>query len=122
MNRYFTFLLLIVSNLITLPFLSAQTNSQASLDPCESGQIPPDQNACVLLATIPPELRNLPYGIYPNDPSYDTTRFIFNKRFNVFPHAIFAPRIPEEVTYVLRILKEHNLETFHDFCSGTGSC
>lgn len=83
--------------------------SASQINPCDSGQIPPDQNACKLLAAIPPELRNLPYGIYPTDPEYDTARFIFNKRFNVFPHAIFAPRTPEEAAYVLINLKKYKL-------------
>lgn len=107
MNNYFATLFLIVNTLVSL---ALQAANEVPPDPCASGQIPPDQNACELLATIPPELRNLPYGIYPNDPDYDTARFIFNKRYNVFPHAIFAPKERDEVAYVLRNLKKYHLE------------
>jgi hypothetical protein len=68
-----------------------------------------NQNMCQLLLEIPEELQNLPYAIYPNNPQYDTARFIYNKWFNLFPHAIIAPRNPEEMAAVLKSLKKHKL-------------
>lgn len=61
------------------------------------------------LGAIPPELRHLKYAIYPDSPKYNTERFDFNKRFNVFPQAIFQPRTYDEVAFVLSALKKHNL-------------
>ena len=72
-------------------------------------QVFPDQNACRLYNEIPHELKFLSYAIYPLSKGYDTARFNFNKRFNIFPHAIFTPRDEEEVVYVLSILKKHHL-------------
>ena len=63
-----------------------------------------------LRADIPPELQNLPYGIYQGDVAYNTARFNYNKRFNVFPQAIFAPTTKQEVAYLISILKQYNLE------------
>ena len=63
-----------------------------------------------LMGDIPPELQNLPYGIYQGDIAYDTARFNYNKRFNVFPQAIFAPTTEQEIAYVLSVLKQYNLE------------
>lgn len=61
------------------------------------------------LSAIPPELRNLPYAIYPTSPQYNTARLNFNKRFSVFPQAIFNPTKPSEVAHVLRALRRHKL-------------
>lgn len=63
-----------------------------------------------LMASIPNELKNLPYAIYPTSPEYSKARFIANKRFNVFPHAIIAPRTKEEAIFVLQTLKKHHLD------------
>lgn len=71
--------------------------------------IPPIQNTAQLLADIPPELQNLPYAVYPNDPEYNTDRLIYNKRFVYFPKAIFIPHTDQQVQYVLKALKNHNL-------------
>src|SRR5260221_14237883 len=68
-----------------------------------------NQNMCKLLDEIPVELKNLPYAIYPNDPRYDTKRFIYNKCFNLFPHAIIAPRNAEEMAFVLKSVQTHQL-------------
>lgn len=68
-----------------------------------------NQNMCQLLNEIPSELRNLPYAIYPNNPKYDTARFIYNKWFNLFPHAIIAPRNVKEMAFVIKSLREHQL-------------
>lgn len=72
-------------------------------------QFYPDQNAFRLLAEIPKELQNLSYGIYPISRGYDTARFNYNKRFNIFPHLILTPRTEKEIAYVLKILKKHRL-------------
>lgn len=58
---------------------------------------------------IPPELRNLPYGIYPTSPEYNTARLIFNKRFVYFPKAIFVPDTYDEVKHVIRAFRKHDL-------------
>jgi len=68
-----------------------------------------NQNMCQLQDEIPLELKNLPYVIYPNDPKYDTKRFIYNKCFNLFPHAIIVPRNVEEMAFVLKSLQTHQL-------------
>ncbi len=73
-------------------------------------QFYPDQNACRLYHSIPEDLRHLPYAIYPISKGYDTARFNFNKRFNIFPHAIFTPRTEDELVSVFKKLKKHHLE------------
>ncbi len=54
-------------------------------------EIYPNQNMCVLLNSIPPALQNLSYVMYPNCDIYNTNRFGYNKRFNIFPVAIIVP-------------------------------
>lgn len=68
-----------------------------------------NQNMCQLLGEIPEELKNLPYAVYPNDARYDTVRFIYNKSFNLFPHAIITPRNSKEMAFVLKSLRAHKL-------------
>jgi len=65
--------------------------------------------ACALSAQIPPSLQGLPYGIYPTSPTYNTERLNYNKRFVVFPQAIFVPTTNDQVIYVLTQLKQYNL-------------
>ncbi len=73
-------------------------------------QIYPNQNACTLQASIPEKLQNLPYAIYPTQLSeYNTERFNFNKRFNVFPKAIIAPESKETLAKILNILASEQL-------------
>lgn len=62
-----------------------------------------------LVKSIPAELQNLPYAIYPTSPEYNTARFNFNKRFSLFPHAIIVPRTHQEAVYTLQMLKKYNL-------------
>lgn len=62
-----------------------------------------------LFGVVPPELQNLSYGIYPTSVQYNTARFNHNKRFNIFPQAIFTPTQYSEVAYVLGILKQRHL-------------
>lgn len=76
------------------------------------GQIPvfpPIQHTAQLLADIPPELRHLPYAIYPNDPEYNTDRLNFNKRFVYFPKAIIIPETYRQIQHVVAVLKKHHL-------------
>ena len=72
-------------------------------------QISPDQNAYRLFHSIPVGLRYLSYGIYPISKGYDTARFNFNKRFNVFPHMIITPRTKKEAVKSFNMLRKHHL-------------
>lgn len=79
---------------------------------CLSAQedvFPPMQDTARLLADIPPELQNLSYAVYPNDPAYNTDRLNFNKRFDYFPKAIFIPETNQQIQYVVGVLKQYNL-------------
>lgn len=58
---------------------------------------------------IPPELQNLSYAVYPENSEYNTVRFNYNKRFNVFPKAIISPTTFEEAQFVLKTLKQYQL-------------
>jgi hypothetical protein len=62
-----------------------------------------------LAGEIPTELQNLSYGIYPPSCEYDSSRFNYNKRYNVFPEAIFIPPTKEDVAFVLSMLKKYHL-------------
>lgn len=84
--------------------------------PCKGGeihctenvlqQIYPNQNACILQGSIPKNLKHLPFAIYPIQPcQYNTARFNFNKRFNIFPKAIIVPESISSLCEVLKILK-----------------
>jgi len=68
-----------------------------------------NQNMCTLLQEIPTELQNLPYVIYPTCPNYNLYRFIYNKRFNIFPHAIIRPCTISQLLFALKILRQYNL-------------
>lgn len=69
----------------------------------------PVKRSVSLTDFTPPELSNLTYAIYPNSPEYNTARLIFNKRFVYFPKAIFVPTTPQEVQYLVGVLKKHHL-------------
>lgn len=74
-------------------------------------QIYPNQNACVLQRSIPKPLRGLPFIVYPIQVgAYNTERFNFNKRFNVFPKAIIAPYSKNTLAKVLKFLRKRNLD------------
>src|SRR5438128_493334 len=73
-----------------------------------SGQI--HSSATGVMTPIPTELQNLSYAIYPTSPGYNKARFNFNKRFDVHPRAIIMPRTQQEASFVLTILKKHQLE------------
>lgn len=73
-------------------------------------QIYPNQNACVLQESIPRRLRGLSFVTYPVQvSSYNIERFNFNKRFNVFPKAIIAPKSFSNFAKVLRYLSKKHL-------------
>jgi len=54
-----------------------------------------------LHAAIPPPLQGLPYAVYNTDPTYNTVRFNYNQRFNIFPQAIISPTTQAEAIFVL---------------------
>lgn len=87
-------------------------------------QIYPNQNMCALLSTIPPALQNLNYVMYPNCDVYNTNRFDYNKRFNLFPTAIIVPQTLVQLQFAFQVLKENNLPfavRSGGHCSGPGS-
>jgi len=72
-------------------------------------QIYQNQNACVLEESIPRNLQGLPFAIYPTQvQTYNTERFNFNKRFNVFPKAIFIPGSQKALAKALKKLRNNN--------------
>ncbi len=80
--------------------------------PCNTDplmQIYPNQNQCALLNSIPPALQGLSYVLYPNCDVYNTYRFNYNKRFNVFPTAIIMPETQTELQYAFQVLTSNNL-------------
>lgn len=83
-------------------------------------QIYPNQNACVLQKSIPRKLQGLPFVTYPVEVAdYNTERFNFNKRFNVFPKAIIIPKSPCTLAKVLSFLRKKEL---HFSIRGGGHC
>jgi len=73
-------------------------------------QIYPNQNACILQGSIPSRLQELSFAIYPTQVfTYNTVRFNFNKRFNVFPKAIIIPKSHASLAKVLKTLRKKNL-------------
>jgi hypothetical protein len=75
------------------------------------------QNSTILLNEIPTDLKNLSYGIYPDNNTYNDNRFIYNKLFNYFPHAIFYPNNVDEISYLIKNFVNYNLE-FAIQCGG----
>lgn len=59
---------------------------------------------------IPPELQNLSYAVYPGDPDYNTDRFNYNQRFNIFPLAIIIPQTNQQVQFVVSMMKKYHLK------------
>lgn len=75
------------------------------------------QNQQLLINEIPVELQNLSYGIYPNDITYNDDRFIYNKLFNYFPHAVYYPESDKDISYLIKNLVNYNLK-FAIRCGG----
>jgi hypothetical protein len=84
-----------------------------------------NQNMCLLSSEIPKELQNLSYAIYPTQvDKYNTARFNYNKRFNIYPHAIFRPENASQVAYIVSIMRKYNLDfaiRSGGHCYGPGS-
>lgn len=84
-----------------------------------------NQNMCKLYDEIPKELKNLPYVVYPTDIyNYNVVRWNYNKRFNIFPHAIIVPENSSQVEYTLSVLKKYKLDfaiRSGGHCYGPGS-
>lgn len=73
-------------------------------------QIYPNQNACELQESIPPKLQGINFITYPIDIcDYNIERFNFNKRFNIFPKAIIAPKSACTLAQVLHFLRKKHL-------------
>lgn len=74
-------------------------------------QIYPIQNACLLQESIPTKFQRLPFVIYPTQTLvYNTERFNFNKRFNIFPKAIIVPKSKSTVAKVVKCLRSKGLD------------
>lgn len=87
-------------------------------------QIYPNQNMCTLLDSIPPALQNLSYVMYPNCDIYNTNRFNYNKRFNIFPTAIIVPQTEADLIYSFQTLTQNDLSfsvRSGGHCYGPGS-
>lgn len=106
MKVLFTFLLAIIS-------ICTEGFSKEELIKCTDvvlKQIYPNQNACVLQGEIPKKLQGLPFITYPIEISkYNIDRFNFNKRFNIFPKAIIAPKSSHTLAKILRYLEKKHL-------------
>lgn len=100
-TRYLKLFIMYIALLTSVLFLSKTSYAQST--------VTPPSNLEMLLATIPDELKNLPYAIYPSSPNYESARFSANKRFSVYPHAIFTPQTEQEARFVLSALKKHHL-------------
>ena len=68
------------------------------------------QCASILLNQLPDKLQNLSIGVYPNSPSYNDSRFIYNKLANYFPLAIFYPKNTNDVSYLIKNIVQNNLK------------
>ena len=75
------------------------------------------QNRNILLNEIPSNLKNLSYAIYPDNEVYNIDRFIYNKLFNYFPHAIFYPENEEQISYLIKTIVGKKLK-FAIRCGG----
>ena len=75
------------------------------------------QNYQLLLDKLPEELKNLPYGIYPDNTLYNNSRFIYNKRFNYFPIAIFYVNNENDIIYLIKNFVKYDLK-FSIRCGG----
>ncbi len=114
MQNYFRFVLsLLIIILFSVPLEGKDCCKCPFKQKCSTNplrKIYPNQNMCLLLQEIPDELKKLPYVVLPTCEQYDVVRFNYNKRFNVFPHAVIQPRTTKEVAHVVRILRSHKLD------------
>lgn len=102
------------ASLVILLFLNGKGFADDDVVKCTNNvlkQIYPNQNACVLQGSIPKKLQGLNYIVYPIQfLPYNTERFNFNKRFNVFPKAIIIPKSKNTLAKVLKFLREKHLD------------
>ena len=75
------------------------------------------QNYQLLLNNLPEELKGLSYAIYPDDILYNNSRFIYNKRFNYFPIAIFYVNDENDIIYLIKTFVKYDLK-FSIRCGG----
>ena len=76
-----------------------------------------NQNENLLLNQIPKCLKNLSYGVYPNNKNYNDKRFIYNKLFNYYPLAIFYPNNENDVSYLIKQFIKYDVK-FTIRCGG----
>jgi hypothetical protein len=75
------------------------------------------QNIQLLINEIPQVLQNLCIGVYPNNSLYNDLRFIYNKLWNYFPHAIYYPKNTNDISFLIQQFVKNNLE-FAIRCGG----
>jgi hypothetical protein len=75
------------------------------------------QSSTLFTNKLPQTLKNLKIGVYSNNPSYNNNRFIYNKRFNYFPLAIFYPQNSNQVSYLIKNIINNKLD-FSIRCGG----
>jgi hypothetical protein len=104
------FLQLIITSLCLTPALCFSYQKETSCSQNVLKQIYPNQNGCQLQKEIPSELQELPFVIYPTQYlPYNTERFNFNKRFNLFPKAIVIPESREALVKVFKLFRQQHL-------------
>ena len=90
-----------------LSFISASNNECC----------PVIQNAQLLLNEIPDSLNDLCIGVYPDNSLYNGSRFIYNKLWNYFPHAIYYPTKVNDISYLIKQFVTYNAD-FSIRCGG----
>lgn len=68
------------------------------------------QNYQILDDLTPNSLKNLYFGIYPENSNYNTVRLNYNKLQNYYPSAIFYPNSEKELSYLIKNIVNNNLK------------
>jgi hypothetical protein len=68
------------------------------------------QNYQLLEDQTPTSLKNLPYGIYPENINYNNLRLNYNRLQNYYPSAIFYPRCKDELGYLVKNMVMNKLD------------
>jgi len=68
------------------------------------------QNYQILYDQTPNSLKELYFGIYPEDSNYNTVRLNYNKLQNYYPCAIFYPNSEKELSYLIKNIVKNNLK------------
>lgn len=68
------------------------------------------QNYQLLEDQTPKSLKNLYFGIYPEDINYNNVRLNYNKLQNYYPSALFYPTNEEELSYLIKNMVKNNLK------------